>query len=278
MANFNLPSSILAQYKQIGFFSQPLRKDILRGCISIFAGLLIWEILARLLLENELLIPPPSSVLRSFWHLAVSGQLNKHFVATLLEFTYGFVTATIVGIVVGYLMGMHRWFDEVMDPWIATLYSIPIITVVPLIIIWFGIGMVSKVIVVFKITAVAIILNTAAGIKNLDPIWLELAKSLRLSRWETTYKIRFPGALPYIITGMRLGVGRALLGVIVAELMAANAGLGYLLRDASETWDSPKLFVTVTLLAVIGLVSFNLIKRLEQKIAPWRQGAEWTLE
>ena len=278
MANFNLPSSIFAQYKQIRFFSQPLRKDILRGCISVFAGLLIWEILARLLLENELLIPPPSSVLRAFWRLAVSGQLNKHFAATLLEFTYGFATATIVGIVVGYLMGMHRWFDEVMDPWIATLYSIPIITVVPLIIIWFGIGMVSKVIVVFKITAVAIILNTAAGIKNLDPIWLELAKSLRLSRWETTYKIRFPGALPYIITGMRLGVGRALLGVIVAELMAANAGLGYLLRDSSETWDSPKLFVTVTLLAVIGLVSFNLIKRLEQRIAPWRQGADWTLE
>ncbi|HZH84882.1 MAG TPA: ABC transporter permease [Phototrophicaceae bacterium] len=278
MANFTLPSSIFAQYKQVSFFSQPLRKDILRGCISIFAGLLIWEILARLLLENELLIPPPSSVLRSFWRLAVSGQLNKHFAATLLEFTYGFATATIVGIVVGYLMGMHRWFDEVMDPWIATLYSIPIITVVPLIIIWFGIGMVSKVIVVFKITAVAIILNTAAGIKNLDPMWLELAKSLRLSRWETTYKIRFPGALPYIITGMRLGVGRALLGVVVAELMAANAGLGYLLRDSSETWDSPKLFVTVTLLAVIGLLSFNLIKRLEQKIAPWRQGADWTLE
>lgn len=278
MANFNLPSSIFAQYKQVSFFSQPLRKDILRGCISIFAGLLIWEILARLLLENELLIPPPSSVLRSFWRLAVSGQLNKHFAATLLEFTYGFSTATIVGIVVGYLMGMHRWFDELMDPWIATLYSIPIITVVPLIIIWFGIGMVSKVIVVFKITAVAIILNTAAGIKNLDPMWLELAKSLRLSRWETTYKVRFPGALPYIITGMRLGVGRALLGVVVAELMAANAGLGYLLRDSSETWDSPKLFVTVTLLAVIGLLSFNLIKRLEQKIAPWRQGADWTLE
>jgi NitT/TauT family transport system permease protein len=278
IANFNLPPSIFAHYKQVRFFSQHPRKDIVRGCISICAGLLIWEILARLLLENELLIPPPSSVLRSFWRLAVSGQLNKHFAATLIEFTYGFSTATIAGIMLGYLMGMHRWFDEIMDPWIATLYSIPIITVVPLIIIWFGIGMVSKVIVVFKITAVAIILNTAAGIKNLDPVWLELAKSLRLSRWETTYKIRFPGALPYIITGMRLGVGRALLGVIVAELMAANAGLGYLLRDSSETWDSPKLFVTVTLLAVIGLISFNLIKRLEQKIAPWRQSAEWTTE
>jgi NitT/TauT family transport system permease protein len=254
------------------------RKELLRGCISILVGLVIWEILTRLLLENELLIPPPTSVIRSFGNLTFSGQLNKHFAATLIEFSYGFTTACIVGIVIGYFMGMHRWFDEIMDPWIATLYSIPIITVVPLIIIWFGIGMVSKVIVVFKITAVAIILNTAAGIKNLDPVWLELAKSLRLSTWETTYKIRFPGALPYIITGMRLGVGRALLGVVVAELMAANAGLGYMLRDSSETWDSPKLFVTVLLLAAIGLVSFNLIKRLEQKMAPWRQSAEWSAE
>jgi NitT/TauT family transport system permease protein len=254
------------------------KKELIRGCISILAGLILWEILTRLLLENELLIPPPSSVIRSFWKLFVSGQLNKHFGATLLEFAYGFTTACVFGVVIGYFMGMYKWFDEIMDPWIATLYSIPIITVVPLIIIWCGIGMLSKVIVVFKITAVAIILNTAAGIKNLDPVWLELAKSLRLSAWETTYKIRFPGALPYIITGMRLGVGRALLGVVVAELMAANAGLGYLLRDSSETWDSPKLFVTVALLAAIGLVSFNLIKRFEQWIAPWRQGAEWSSE
>lgn len=254
------------------------RKELLRGGISIFGGLALWEVLARLLLENELLIPPPSSVARSFWNLTVSGQLNKHFAATLLEFAYGFSTACIIGIVVGYFMGMYKRFDEIMDPWIAALYSIPIITIVPLIIIWFGIGMISKVIVVFKITAVAIVLNTAAGIKNLDPVWLELAKSLRLSSWETTFKIRVPGALPYIITGMRLGVGRALLGVIVAELMASNAGLGYMLRDASETWDSPKLFVTVFLLAAMGLVSFNLIKRFERRMAPWRQSAEWSTE
>lgn len=251
---------------------------VVRGCISIFTGLVLWEILTRLLLENELLIPPPSSVARSFWNLLLSGELKKHFVATLLEFAYGFSTACVVGILLGYLMGKYKRFDEIMDPWIATLYSIPIITVVPLIIIWFGIGMVSKVIVVFKITAVAIILNTAAGIKALDPVWLELAKSLRLSPLETTYKIRLPGALPYIITGMRLGVGRALLGVIVAELMAANAGLGYMLRDSSETWDSPKLFVTVILLAAMGLVSFNLIKKFERRMAPWRQSAEWSSE
>jgi ABC-type nitrate/sulfonate/bicarbonate transport system permease component len=254
------------------------RKDIARGCVSIIAGLAIWELLAQLLLENELLIPPPSSVALTFWKLTVTGEINKHLAATLIEFAYGFTTACVVGVVLGYFMGMYKRFDEIMDPWIATLYSIPIIAVVPLIIIWFGIGMTSKVIVVFKITAVAIILNTAAGIKNLDPVWLELAKSLRLSGWETTYKIRVPGALPYIITGMRLGVGRALLGVIVAELMASNAGLGYLLRDSSETWDSPKLFVTVFLLAAMGLVSFNLIKRFERRVAPWRQSAEWSTE
>ena len=239
---------------------------------------MVWEVLTRLMLENELLIPPPTSILRSFWNLALKGALNKHFAATLIEFAYGFSTACIVGVILGYFMGMYKWFDEIMDPWIAMLYSIPVITIVPLIIIWFGIGMISKIIVVFKITVVAIILNTAAGIKFLDPVWLELAQSLRLTQWETTYKIRFPGALPFIITGMRLGVGRALLAVVVAELMAANAGLGYLLRDASETWDSPKLFVTVILLALIGLTSFNLIKRLEQRMAPWRQSAEWSSE
>jgi NitT/TauT family transport system permease protein len=184
-----------------------LRKDLVRGSISILVGLAIWEILTRLLLENELLIPPPSSVVRSFWRLTVTGDLGKHLAAILLEFIYGFSTACVVGVLLGYFMGMYKRFDEIMDPWIATLYSIPIIAIVPLIIIWFGISMVSKVIVVFKIAAVAIILNTAAGIKNLDPVWLELAKSVRLSGWETTYKIRVPGALPYIITGMRLDNG-----------------------------------------------------------------------
>lgn len=252
-----------------------LKKTFGRGFVSIVAGLVLWEILTRLLLENELLIPPPSSVLRALWKLAASGQLNKHLSATLFEFTCGFGTACFVGILLGYLMGRYKWFDDVMDPWIATLYSVPVIAFVPFIIIWFGIGLFSKVIVVFKITAVAIMLNTAAGIKNIDPTFLELSKSLRLNPWETTFKVRLPAAMPYIITGMRLGVGRALLGVIVAELMAANAGLGYMLRDASETWDSPKLFVTVVLLAALGMGSFTLIKKGEQKLAPWRETAEW---
>jgi NitT/TauT family transport system permease protein len=252
-----------------------MRKDVARGIVSVVAVLVVWEILARVFLENDLLMPAPSGVARSFWKLTVSGELNRHFAATLLEFAYGFSTACVIGIPLGYLMGMHKWLEEWMDPWIATLYSIPIITFVPLIIIWFGIGMLSKVVVVFKITIVELILNTAAGVKTIDPLWLEVSQSLRLTRWQTTYKIRLPAALPFIVTGMRLGVGRALLGVIAAELLASNAGLGYLLRDASETWDSPKLFVTVLLLALMGIVSFTLIKKGEQKLAPWRQTAEW---
>lgn len=252
-----------------------MRKDLARGLVSIVVGLAVWEILARIFLENDLLMPAPSGVAASFWKLTVSGELNRHFAATLQEFAYGFSTACLIGIPLGYLMGMHKWLEEWMDPWIATLYSIPIITFVPLIIIWFGIGMLSKVIVVFKITIVELILNTAAGVKTIDPLWLEVSQSLRLSRWQTIYKIRLPAALPFIVTGMRLGVGRALLGVIAAELLASNAGLGYLLRDASETWDSPKLFVTIVLLAAMGIASFTLIKKGEQKLAPWRRTAEW---
>jgi NitT/TauT family transport system permease protein len=254
---------------------QGMSKAFRRGILSIAGGLVLWEVLTRLLLDNELLIPPFSSVVACLWDLTISGKLNAHLEATLFEFACGFSTACVIGVILGYLMGMYKSFDELMDPWIAALYSIPIIAIVPIIIIWFGIGILSKVIVVFKITVVAIMLNTAAGIKNLDPVWIELAKSMRLSSWQTTYKIRFPAAFPYIVTGMRLGVGRALLGVIVAELLASNAGLGYLLRDASETWDSPKLFVTVILLAAMGLISFHLIKKMEHRIAPWRQTSEW---
>ncbi|HEY6197699.1 MAG TPA: ABC transporter permease [Candidatus Binatia bacterium] len=252
-----------------------MRKDVTRGIVSIVVVLVAWEILARLFLENDLLMPAPSGVARSFWKLAASGELARHFAATLMEFAYGFSAACLIGIPLGYFMGMHKWLEEWMEPWIATLYSIPIITIVPLIIIWFGIGMMSKVIVVFKITIVELILNTAAGVKTIDPLWLEISRSFRLSRWQTTYKVRLPAALPFIVTGMRLGVGRALLGVIAAELLASNAGLGYMLRDASETWDSPKLFVTVVLLAAMGIASFTLIKKGEQKLAPWRQTAEW---
>src|SRR2546428_8726646 len=154
---------------------------LVRGSVAILAGFVIWEILARLLLENELLIPPPSSVFRALWKLASSGALNEHFLTTFFEFVYGFSIACIFGIVLGYFMGMYSWFNEVVDPWIATLYSVPVIAFVPLIIIWFGIGMLSKIIVVFKLTTVAIALNTAAGVKSIEPSWLELAKSMRLT-------------------------------------------------------------------------------------------------
>jgi NitT/TauT family transport system permease protein len=254
------------------------RRELVRGAISVVAGLAIWEVLARALLENELLIPPPTSVARTLWSLAVTGQLNRHFAATATEFACGFAVACIVGVVLGYLMGVYRWFDEVMDPWVAALSSIPVIALVPLIIIWFGVGMFAKIVVVFKIALVAIMVNTSAGIRSADAGWLELARSMRLSRWRTIWRIRLPGALPFIVTGMRLGVGRALLGVVVAELMASQAGLGYLLREASETWDSPKLFATVIMLVAIGLTSFTLLRRAEQRLAPWRRTAEWSTE
>ena len=110
-----------------------LSTGFVRGGISILVGLVLWEILTRVLLENELLIPPPSSVLRTMWKLASTGALNEHFGTTFLEFTCGFSVACVVGVILGYLMGMYSWFDEIVDPWIATLYSVPVIAFVPLI-------------------------------------------------------------------------------------------------------------------------------------------------
>ena len=116
--------SVLLRSAAAGSFRDlPLSKEFVRGCISILVGLAVWEILTRVFLENELLIPPPSSVLRTIWKLASTGALNEHFGTTFLEFAYGFSVACVVGVILGYLMGMYSWFDEIVDPWIATLYS-----------------------------------------------------------------------------------------------------------------------------------------------------------
>ena len=127
--------SVLRRSRRWEFPDLPLSKEFVRGFVSILVGLAVWEILTRVFLENELLIPPPSSVLRTMWKLASTGALNEHFGTTFLEFAYGFSFACVAGVILGYLMGMYSWFDEIADPWIATLYSVPVIAFVPLIII-----------------------------------------------------------------------------------------------------------------------------------------------
>lgn len=241
----------------------------------MFAGLAIWEIGWHLFFTNELIIAPPSSIARAFVRMAISGELMRDLSVTFQEFAYGLSAAVVVGLILGYFTGTSPLMDNFLDPWIGAFYSVPIITIVPIIIIWFGVGIWSKIVVVFLITVVAIILNTASGIKSIERSWFEVAQVYRLGKLETLLKVTIPASLPYVLTGLRLAVGRALLGVVIAELMASQAGLGFLLRDAAEVFDTARLLVAVVLLAVIGVASFVAIKAIERRVAPWRELSEW---
>ena len=246
------------------------KREVHRGLYSILGGLILWEALTRLLLENELLIPPPSSVIRSLWRMSLSGDLNRHLLATLFEFASGFSTACIVGIVLGYLMGRYRWFDELMDPWIATLYSIPVIAFVPLIIIWFGIELTPKIIIVLLTAVIDIIINTYTGVINVGQEFRMLGMAFCVPKRQIWFKILLPGSLPYIVTGLRLATSRAIVGVVVAEYFGSSEGLGWLLFKAMDTYNMPLMISCATLLAGTGIVLNQGILAVEKIMAPWR--------
>jgi NitT/TauT family transport system permease protein len=157
-----------------------------------------------------------------------------------------------------------------MDPWVSMLYSTPIIALGPLFILWFGIGMSSKVAVIFLVVVFPVLLNAFVGLSTTDLGLIEAARSFGATTAQVFSKVRFPAALPFIVTGLRLGVARGLVGVVVAELFGAKAGLGYLILISAQTFDTAALFVGVLILAFTGVVAVEILKWIERQLAPWR--------
>jgi NitT/TauT family transport system permease protein len=197
-------------------------------------------------------------------------ELQVHMWTSLLEFTLGFVIASVVGIAAGVMMATSETLRDLADPWVSMLYSTPIIALGPLFILWFGIGMSSKVAVIFLVVVFPVLLNAFVGLSTTDPGLLEAARSFGATTAQTFSKVRFPAALPFIVTGLRLGVARGLVGVVVAELFGAKAGLGYLILISAQTFDTAALFVGVLILAFSGVVAVEVLKWIERRLAPWR--------
>jgi NitT/TauT family transport system permease protein len=241
-----------------------------RTLLSILAGLTLWEIAGRLT-ANPLFFVPPSEVAVAFWKLLQSGQLARDSWVSAQEFFIGFGLAVLAGIPLGILIATSRLASAYVEPWMNGLYATPTIALAPLFLLWFGIDIWSKVAVVFLSALFPIVINTATGIESTDRNVLEAARSFNASRNQVFRKVLIPSAIPFIVAGMRLGVGRGIVGVVVGELFAARAGLGFLIITASQVFDTAGLFVGVVVLAVAGIVSMELLKMLERRIAPWRE-------
>jgi NitT/TauT family transport system permease protein len=177
----------------------------------------------------------------------------------------------MVGIPLGILTATNDALRDYLDPWMNGLYATPTVALAPLFIMWFGIDIWSKVAVVFLSAVFPILINTYTGIQATDLHLIEAARSFNASRLQMFTKVLIPSAIPFIIAGMRLGVGRGIVGVVVGEIFAARAGLGFLISTSGQVFDTAGLFVGVVVLAVTGILSMELLKMLERRVAPWRE-------
>lgn len=244
--------------------------DVWRSALSFFVFFAVWELAARYWVANPLFLAPPSEVVLRGIELWNTGELQKHMWVSFQEFFCGFVLASVAGILGGVLLTQSKAVRGFFDPIVSLAYSMPVIALGPLFILWLGIGIASKIAVIFLASLFPILINTMAGLTATDRHLIEVAHSLDASPGQIYRKVRLPSALPYIIAGLRLSVARALVGVVVAELFGARAGLGYMIMSATLGFDTASLFLAVIILALAGVICVEFFKYLESRLAPWR--------
>ncbi|MFI4987411.1 MAG: ABC transporter permease [Alphaproteobacteria bacterium] len=247
-----------------------LPTGFLQGVGSLLVAALIWELAARFLMKNPILFVPLSAVMVRLVELWQAGELQTHIWVSFVEFAGGFALSILAGIGIGGVLAGSRLARNFFEPWVSLLYATPIVALGPLFIIWLGIGVGSKIAIVFLTAVFPILINTVVGLTLAERTFVEVARSFGASRTQIYAKVRVPAALPFIIAGLRLGVARGLVGVVVAELFGARAGLGFLILTSAQNFDTAALFVGVIILAFAGVVSVECLKWLEGRLAPWR--------
>ncbi|MDE3076993.1 MAG: ABC transporter permease [Chloroflexota bacterium] len=238
--------------------------------LSVVIGLLLWQGIAAYV-HNGLFLASPTQVARAIALLWMQGELQFHMLVSGEEFLVGFLIGAFAGIIVGLLMASFRTVNSLLSPWVSGIYATPIIALSPLLILWLGIGIWSKIAVVISVVVFPVIINTETGIRETEAHLLEAIRSFGASRSQLFRKVSLPSALPFILAGLRLGVGRGLIGVVVGELFGARAGLGFLITNAANVFDMPDLFAGVIVLAAAGIVLTAAVRVMEHRLVPWKQ-------
>jgi ABC-type nitrate/sulfonate/bicarbonate transport system permease component len=229
--------------------------------------LLVWEAVAPFI--SPIFFTSPSAIALAFYETTVSGELPYFLWQSLQVMFYGLSIAIVVGILLGVAMARLRWLDWAFDLPINALYATPLVAVVPLLVLWFGIYLKAKIIVVFLFAVFPLLINTYQGVRECDKGMLEVAQSFRSTEWRTWKDVLLPFALPYIIAGIRLAIGRGLIGMIIAEFYTTISGLGFMITKYANIFAMDKTFVPVIVLMVLGVSLTTLLKWAGRRIAPW---------
>ena len=234
------------------------------------AGVLIaWELLSRFVIPPQFL-PPPSAIVLAFVTTIRSGELPRQLWQTTSVLLLGFGLAIVTGMAIGIAMGMFKTLRRIVDPYVNAFYAMPTVAMVPLVIIWLGLGFEAKVFLTWLVSVFPVIINAQVGVMNVPPAFIETARAFGCDRWQLFRRVILQAAVPFLIAGIRLGLGRALVGVVVAEMFTALTGLGSMIVFYGNTFRTAELFVPMVVLAILSVVITNLIYRVEVWIAPWR--------
>lgn len=232
-----------------------------------------WEFICKFWNVSTLIVPPPSQIVVALWNETIHGTLLYNLGVTLFETGAGFIIASILGIGLGALIAEIEWFKKAVYPYLIAFQTVPKIAIAPLLVLWFGFGMTSKIVIAVTIAIFPILINTIEGVWGTDRDRIDMVRALRGTRWQVFWVVKFPSALPFIFAGLNVGIVFSLLGAVVGEFIGAQAGIGNLLIAANFRMDIATVFAILVALGITGYTLHLLMAAVQRRIVFWSSGS-----
>lgn len=243
---------------------------IVKGMLLPAVILTVWQIIGTLGIVSSTILPTPIAIFQSFVELIASGELGGHLEISVWRAGIGFLLGAGLGLLLGIINGFSSRTEEVVDPTLQMLRTVPHLAVAPLFILWFGFGELSKILLIAKGAFFPIYVNAFLGIRGVDSKLYEVARILEFNRFNLVRKLILPAAMPNILLGIRLSLGVAWLGLVVAEIMGSSEGIGYMIMDARQFSQTDVVFVGIIIFAVVGKLTDSFVRQLESRLLKWR--------
>jgi NitT/TauT family transport system permease protein len=243
------------------------------GLVSILIGLSLWWAAARYSGLPAFLLPSPADVWQRFLRALVSGELLRHASVTLFEVLLGLGIGVSFGILLGYLLAKSHALEQVLSPYLVASQAVPLVAIAPLLVLWFGPGIFSKILICALIVFFPVLVNTIVGIRAVPRSMYDLMHSLRARRGQILRHLEIPAALPIFLGGLRIGATLSVIGAVVGELVGADRGLGVLINISRGTFDTPMVFVAVFTLIVLALSLYGIVALVERRLLVWQEAA-----
>lgn len=238
--------------------------------LSLAAFLIFWELIVRLGAYPAFILPSPGQVGRKLLNVALDGTLWNHTAVTLIEVLGGLAVGLTVATILGYLLAKSVVIERALSPYLVASQAIPIVAIAPLLVIWFGPGLTSKILISALIVFFPILINTIAGVRSVSPDLHSLMRALHATPWQVFTKLEIPAALPVLLAGLKVGATLSVIGAVVGEFAGADAGLGFMINLADGQYDTSRVFVGVFALAVLALALYGIVSLIERRALAWR--------